>query len=51
MKQFKLTLIGSGKSCLMNRLTSNKFSDLHDVTVGAESSLYDIKIEDKVIRL
>ena len=35
----------------MNRLTSNKFSDHHDVTVGAESSVYDIKIEEKVIRL
>lgn len=35
----------------MNKLTSNKFSDHHDVTVGAESSVYDIKIEEKVIRL
>ena len=35
----------------MNRLTINKFSDHHDVTVGAESSVYDIKIEEKVIRL
>lgn len=43
--------IGIGKSCLMKRLTSGEFIAAHDVTVGVEFTGYDIKVEDKIIRL
>ena len=36
---FKLIIIGNsgvGKSCLMHRVTTNEFSDDHEVTVGVE---------------
>jgi GTPase SAR1 family protein len=43
--------LGIGKSCLMKRLTSGEFKAEHDVTVGVEFTGYDIKVEDKIIRL
>lgn len=36
---FKLIIIGNsgvGKSCLMHRVTTNEFSEDHEVTVGVE---------------
>ena len=36
---FKLIIIGDtavGKSCLMHRVTTNEFSEDHEVTVGVE---------------
>lgn len=35
----------------MKRLTSGEFKAEHDVTVGVEFTGYDIKVEDKIIRL
>jgi Ras-related protein Rab-2A len=35
----------------MKRLTSGEFKSEHDVTVGVEFTGYDIKVEDKIIRL
>jgi len=41
---------GTGKSCILKRLTEGRFLDDHDVTVGVEFGLYQAKVEDLVLR-
>ena len=51
---FKLIIIGNsgvGKSCLMNRMTTNEFLDDHEVTVGVEFGSLLVKIENVVFKL
>ena len=51
---FKIIVIGDsgvGKSCLTNRATTNLFDDSYSATVGFEFLSFNIKIEDKVIKL
>ncbi len=48
---FKMIIIGNsgvGKSCLMNRMTTNEFTEDHEVTVGVEFGSLLIKMQDKV---
>ena len=45
---FKMIIIGDsavGKSCLMNRVTTNEFVEDHEVTVGVEFGSIAIKVE------
>jgi len=51
---FKLIVIGDsgvGKSCLSNKATRNIFDDKYNATVGFEFFSFNIKINDKVIKL
>jgi putative ribosome biogenesis GTPase RsgA len=51
---FKMIIIGNsgvGKSCLMHRVTTNEFSDDHEVTVGVEFGSLLIKMEETVLKL
>ena len=51
---FKIIVIGDsgvGKSCLTNRATTNLFEDAYSATVGFEFLSFNIKIEDKVIKV
>ena len=51
---FKLIIIGDsavGKSCLMNRVTTNEFIEDHEVTVGVEFGTLIIKLEQHVFKL
>ena len=46
---FKLIIIGNsgvGKSCLMHRVTTNEFSEDHEVTVGVEFGSLLIRMGD-----
>lgn len=46
---FKLIVIGDsavGKSCLMQRVTTNEFIEDHEVTVGVEFGTMIIRLED-----
>ena len=47
---FKLIIIGNsgvGKSCLMHRVTTNEFSEDHEVTVGVEFGSLLLKMTDQ----
>lgn len=51
---FKMIIIGNsgvGKSCLMHRVTTNEFSEDHEVTVGVEFGSLLLKMEDTVLKL
>ena len=51
---FKIIVIGDsgvGKSCLSTKATRNKFENDHCPTVGFEFFTFNIKIENKVIKL
>ena len=51
---FKLIVIGDsgvGKSCLTNRATTNLFEDTYRATVGFEFVSFNVKINEKVIKL
>ena len=51
---FKIIVIGDsgvGKSCLTNRATTNLFEDTYSATVGFEFLSFNVKIEDKVVKL
>ena len=51
---FKVIIIGDsavGKSCLMNRVTRNEFSDDHEVTVGVEFGAFMVKLDKCIFRL
>ena len=51
---FKIIVIGDsgvGKSCLTTKATKNIFEESYNATVGFEFFNYNIKIEDKIIRL
>ena len=51
---FKLIVIGEsgvGKSCLTNKATRNIFDDTYNATVGFEFSTFNVKIENKIIKL
>jgi Ras-related protein Rab-2A len=51
---FKLIVIGDsavGKSCLMQRVTTNEFIEDHEVTVGVEFGTMIIRLEDQVFKL
>lgn len=37
---------GVGKSCLMNRMTTNEFTEDHEVTVGVEFGSLLIKMQE-----
>jgi small GTP-binding protein len=42
---------GVGKSCLMHRVTTNEFSEDHEVTVGVEFGSLLVKMEETVLKL
>jgi len=45
---FKLIIIGDsavGKSCLMHRVTTNEFTEDHEVTVGVEFGTLMVRLE------
>lgn len=51
---FKLIIIGDsavGKSCLMQRVTTNEFIEDHEVTVGVEFGTLIVKLEEQVFKL
>ena len=51
---FKLIVIGDsgvGKSCLTNNAVKNIFDDTYNATVGFEFFTFNVKINDKVIKL
>ena len=51
---FKMIIIGNsgvGKSCLMHRVTTNEFSEDHEVTVGVEFGSLLIKMDETVLKL
>ena len=51
---FKIIVIGDsdvGKSCLTNRATTNLFEDAYSATVGFEFLSFNIKMDEKVIKL
>ena len=51
---FKMIIIGNsgvGKSCLMHRVTTNEFSEDHEVTVGVEFGSLLLKMEDTILKL
>ena len=51
---FKLIVIGDcgvGKSCLTNNAVKNTFEEAYNATVGFEFITFNIKLEDKVIKL
>jgi GTPase SAR1 family protein len=51
---FKIIIIGNsgvGKSCLMHRVTTNEFSEDHEVTVGVEFGSLLMKMEDTIVKL
>lgn len=51
---FKLIVIGDsavGKSCLMQRITTNEFNEDHEVTVGVEFGTLVVKMEQSVFKL
>ena len=51
---FKLIVIGDsgvGKSCLTNNAVKNIFDDSYNATVGFEFFTFNVKINDKVIKL
>lgn len=51
---FKLIIIGDsavGKSCLMQRVTTNEFLEDHEVTVGVEFGTLIIKLEESPFKL
>ena len=51
---FKLIVIGDsgvGKSCLTNKATKNVFETAYNTTIGFEFFSFNIKINDKVLKL
>lgn len=51
---FKLIIIGDsavGKSCLMQRVTTNEFIEDHEVTVGVEFGTLIVKLESQIFKL
>lgn len=51
---FKIIIIGDsgvGKSCLTIKATKNYFEDFYNATVGFEFSTFNVKINDKYIKL
>jgi len=51
---FKIIVIGDsgvGKSCLTNKATKNKFDDNYNATVGFEFFTFNIRINDKIVKL
>ena len=51
---FKLIVIGDsgvGKSCLTNNAVKNVFDDSYNATVGFEFFTFNVKINDKVVKL
>ena len=51
---FKIIVIGDsgvGKSCLTNRATTNLFEETYTATVGFEFLSFNVKINDKVVKL
>lgn len=51
---FKLIVIGDsavGKSCLMQRVTTNEFVEDHEVTVGVEFGTLIVRLEDQIFKV
>ena len=51
---FKIIVIGDsgvGKSCLTNKATKNVFEDSYNATVGFEFFSFNLKLNDKIIKL
>ena len=51
---FKIIIIGDsgvGKSCLALRATKSIFEETYKVTLGFEYCMFNIKINDKIIKL
>ena len=51
---FKLIVLGDGgvgKSCLTNNAVKNIFDDSYNVTVGFEFFTFNVKINDKIVKL
>ena len=51
---FKIIVIGDsgvGKSCLTTKAVKNQFEDSNTATVGFEFQSFNMKIDDKIIKL
>ncbi len=51
---FKVIIIGDagvGKSCILHRATKDEFVEAYDVTIGAASSNFVVRIQDKLVKL
>ena len=51
---FKIIVIGDsgvGKSCLTNKATKNEFEDTYNATVGFEFFSFNLKLDEKIIKL
>ena len=51
---FKIIVIGDsgvGKSCLTNKATKNVFEDTYNATVGFEFFSFNLKLDEKIIKL
>ena len=51
---FKIIVIGDSsvrKSCLTNKATKNIFEDTYNATVGFDFFTFNIKINDKIVKL
>jgi len=51
---FKLIIIGDsavGKSCLLQRVTTNAFVEDHEVTVGVEFGTLIMRLEDQIFKM
>ena len=52
--EHKLIVVGDsavGKSSLIKRITTNSFTDDHQVTLGTDFAFFDTKVEEKKVRL
>ena len=51
---FKIIIIGDtgvGKSCMLSRITENRFREEHNVTIGVEFGNFLLRIEDHIVKL
>ena len=51
---FKVIIIGDssvGKSCILNRLTQNRYSEDYTITIGVEFGNFLVKIDDQLVKL
>ena len=49
-KKYLLIYLGSGKSCLLNRLIQNQYVEGH-VTVGVEFNSFMLRVEDNLLKM
>ena len=46
-----MSLLGVGKSCILNRLMKDKFDTEHHVTVGVDFGSCCLRVEDTLLKL